>query len=112
MTHEERRERRAAIAKAVADGNSVAEVCASFGVTSTTARNACEDFGVTLSKSHPNEKFSVYGIIADLINTSDSIVSLGGKYHVSHQRIHQIYAKAKMYGIPVRERSKNRVTLE
>lgn len=46
-----------------------------------------------------------YKIIADLCNTSDALSTIGKKYGMSRERIRQIYAKCKLVGIPVQNRS-------
>jgi len=48
MTHEEKRERREMISKAIKDGRQIPEVCRLFKVGVRTVYDACREFGVDL----------------------------------------------------------------
>ena len=48
MTHEEKRQRRERIARAVGGGSTLPRVCAKFCVSIRTVYDACREFGVEI----------------------------------------------------------------
>src|ERR1700723_10965 len=105
LSWQDRIERRRQIAAAVSAGDGSQAVSTRFGVSISTIRDACREFGVRFAvDSRPKKKYRLYAILADLINTADSLVAIGEGHGVSKQRVNQISELARTAGIKVEKR--------
>jgi transposase len=102
MTHAERRDRRKAIAEDARAGMGVAELVEKYGVCYGVVHRACADEGVRILKSraHPLSA-TTYHVLAELFRPGVSLRTVSEKFHVSRERVHQIYRNARDAGIPV-----------
>ena len=99
LTHEQRRSRRKVIAQDVANGSSMAEVCQRHKVTRHTAWSACKENGVPMLHNGCHLPPSSYRILADLLNTDDTLRDIAAKHRVTHQFVFIVLKQAKDAGI-------------
>ena len=104
-------ERDRKIAKAARAGADYATLCATFSVPYHAVRDACLKHGVQPARTPAQiEKRDVFWrALADLLNTNDSLAAIGKRHQMSKQRVHQLCAKAREFGLPLKS-SRKRVT--
>lgn len=98
MTHEERRARRAEMAKAVADGEPIARVVRKFGVSHATVYLAAKEFDVPVRVSRPRSRNTVMQAVAMALQGRSS-VDIARDLEVSRQRISDILLLAADAGV-------------
>jgi len=103
MTHEERRKRREDIRRSAMSGKALSEISAEFGLDYDYVKKVCRGIK-TRHETHPKAATS-FEILADLLNTSQSLSEVARKFQVSRQRVHQIYKEACKAGIKVPQRN-------
>jgi hypothetical protein len=108
FSQKDRKARRQAIAQ-YAGTEGVLAAANKFKVSAMTVRKACYEFEVTLPDL-PSRRLSVssYQIIADLINTKDSLAALAEKYNVHRQWVSEIYRQCAEVGITMPARTVGR----
>lgn len=100
MTHEERRARRAEIAKAVADGEPIVSVVRKFDVSHATVYLAAKEFDVPVRVSRPRSRNTVMQAVAMALQGRSS-VNIARDLEVSRQRISDILLRAADAGVPI-----------
>ena len=99
MTHPEKRARREAMARAVREGESPAEVAQRYRVGYATVREAMREHGVVIDDRRAAvKKITTYTIIARLIRGVRP-AQIARDCGVSRQRVGQIYQKCVEAGI-------------
>jgi len=97
LTHAERAKRRAEIRKFVAAGHKRTEAADRFGVTATVVRDSCA--GLPRTSLDNRWGGSTFKILADLLNTSDTLQAIGERNNVTRQCVNQALTFAKAAGI-------------
>lgn len=95
-------ERRAAIAQAVRNGMTVHQAASHYGVGMTTAYNALKEHSVVVDGRSCTK--GTYEILADLLNTFDTLEEIGKRHGKSMQRVLQILNRAREAGIKIEHR--------
>ncbi len=99
LNAEQRATRRKEAAQAVVDGESKESICHRLGVSFQWLRDACRGNGVDVIHSRRTMSVTTYSILADLLNTSDSVEVVAERCSVSRQRVHQVVCQARKAGI-------------
>lgn len=103
ITHEERHERRVAIAEYCREGGTVAQACREFGVSATLVGTACQFAGIT-PRQPTREKHGRLRLIAALVNSARSYAVLARDFELSRQAVQQLAAKCTAAGLKVKAR--------
>jgi transposase len=93
MDHEDRRQRRFEMARAVKAGQSKTAVARRYEVSRSTVSAACLEFGGIKSPATPQ-----YAVIAALQN-GDAVPSIAERFGLSKQRVYQIRDKCIEHGV-------------
>ncbi len=111
MTRDQSRARRRDIAQVVADGASVREAAAQFGVSGRTVAHALREFGVADQRNRNGgvERFTAYDVIAALFDGARGIHRIARDLGISHQRVAEVYRRCVRAGIPVPRRPKGQM---
>lgn len=113
LSHAGRLERRREIAKAIAAGQSVYEVCQQFEVSRETIRKAADEHGVKIPGTRRlqsvRRKSKLLHVLADLLNTSDSYPQIAQRQNVTRTYVTQVVDEARKAGLTVRGRTKQEV---
>lgn len=104
MTHDELRIRRAAIAAACRNGDSLEDITRRFNVGEAAVASARKEHGAPLPRG-PSFANRTYRIIAMLQNTDMTYETIGRQVSVFRQQVGIIYQKACGEGIKFPNRS-------
>jgi transposase len=115
MNHQERRARRATIAKNVSAGMTINDAASKFRVTRRTVYNACREHGIVWRternkhdlRSSRDVAPSTYRILAWLLHTPFSYARIAKENCLTRQRVYAIANKARATGILVPQRLRN-----
>lgn len=100
LSHQAREERRRAIADKAAEGVTVAELQGLFGVSRTLVETSCQQHGVVIPQNGYTRKFvKSLTLVAELLNTGETLQAIGERYGLSRQRICQVLTEARDAGI-------------
>jgi transposase-like protein len=104
MTHEERQERRKAIAGCVRSGKSLTEASRMYGTTVNHIQKACRESGVVYPRKQTITG-RTWDILAALFDARRSQASIARKFGVTRSTVSVIQAHAIKAGIPVPKRN-------
>ena len=98
LSHPERAQRRAELAADVKGGMDPVKAAEKHGVSAAWAYEACKEHGVVLPGWH---KAGVVEVVAALLDPlpDTTLQSIADKCCLSKQRVHQILAQCRRYGI-------------
>lgn len=95
-----RAKRDKAIAEMVAEGATIATAAERFNVRNDTATNACRVHGLRFDRQRLKPLSALtFAILADLLNTTESQVTIARSFCVSRQYVEQLEAGARRAGI-------------
>jgi uncharacterized protein (DUF433 family) len=103
MSHAERAKRRERIAAEILSGLSVQEAADKYRVSADHIRSCCDIAGEPRVST-----FSSYSLIADLLNTDETLQALAEKHGRGKENVSLIYRKCLKAGIKVRKRKRGR----
>lgn len=83
------------IASYITSGHTAKEAASHFNTTLAAIYRGCVQEGV----NYKTPRFSSYAILADLINTQDSMREIGARRRVTGQAVQQVAAHAREAGI-------------
>lgn len=98
LTHDDRRERRAAIAAAVESGQAAADAAIEWGVSVGLVHQACREHGVSLRTIQSGTTLE---ILARLLNTQDCLHTIATDLGVKFSRVRSVLQLARRAGIRV-----------
>jgi transposase-like protein len=79
---------------------SVADIAKELGIPEPTVANTLQEYGVsTNGHSYTELLEGTYSIIADLVNTSDTLEAIGQRHGVTRERVRQIAVRCRKAGI-------------
>ena len=121
MTHAERAKRRRDVVDAVRNGSTIRDVAKRYQISASYVYQLCMLEGVPLPLSgrppRPEPRcireikkatplgMNAYRVVAELINTEDSLREIGRNLEISPQRVCQIATRARQAGIPFAARN-------
>ena len=122
MTHAERAKRRRDVVDAVRNGSTIRDVAEQYQICTGYVYKLCMIEGVALPlpvrPPRPEPRcirkikkatplgMNAYRVVAELINTEDSLREIGRNLEISPQRVCQIATRARQAGIPFATREK------
>lgn len=100
MDHASRSARRKRIADFIAAGGSLREATAHFGVSESLVRQSAREYGVIFTGRMTSDR--TFAILADCLNTDDTLHVIGDRHGVAHSWVCRIAKKAHAAGIRLR----------
>lgn len=91
------------VAVAIQSGSDIKQVCETYGVDESFVREACQDRGISLDPLDDSSD-NTLDVLSDLINTSDTLLSIAKKRRITHSAVSRLYLRAIARGIPVVKR--------
>lgn len=104
MTRQEKTQRRKDVSNDILAGLSIKEVTEKYDIGYDTVLKACKEHGVIVKYPNKTRNNKVYKILADLINTQDTLTQIAERHNVTKQYVSIVYTLSREAGIQIQER--------